>query len=104
VTDINNDNMKYTGKLIAGNFEDNTMTFEIEGEIILQAGEYTIIRNGIEKLVTDEDLTSISNQRKLLLSFMEYRDKIYWGENEHTKNEEIIDLWLKKSIVANEQV
>jgi hypothetical protein len=41
---FNTDKMKYTGKLIAGNFEDNTMTFEIEDEMILQAGRYKIVQ------------------------------------------------------------
>lgn len=36
--------MKYTGQLVTGDFEENTMTFEIEGEMILQAGKYTIAR------------------------------------------------------------
>lgn len=31
------------GKLITGDFEENTMTFEIEGEMILQAGQYAIV-------------------------------------------------------------
>ncbi len=34
--------MKYTGQLVTGDFEENTMTFEIEGEMILQAGKYEI--------------------------------------------------------------
>ena len=34
--------MKFTGQLITGDFEENTMTFEIEGEIVLQAGKYNI--------------------------------------------------------------
>ena len=34
--------MKYTGQLVTGDFEENTMTFEIEGEMILQAGRYEI--------------------------------------------------------------
>ena len=36
--------MEYTGKLITGDFEDNTMTFEIEGDMILKAGKYKIVR------------------------------------------------------------
>jgi uncharacterized protein YjaZ len=58
----------------------------------------------ILEVVKNLGIFNVRNERELLLSFMEYRDKLYWGENEHTKNEEIIDLWLKKSIVANEQV
>lgn len=36
--------MKYKAKLVSGDFSKNTMTFEIEGEMILQAGEYQIIQ------------------------------------------------------------
>jgi len=36
--------MEYTGRLITGDFEDNTMTFEIEGEMTLQAGRYKIVQ------------------------------------------------------------
>jgi hypothetical protein len=42
-------------------------------------------------------LFSVSDQRELLISFMEFRDKIYWGENEFTENEDIIDLWIKRN-------
>ena len=31
------------GELITGDFEENTMTFEIEGEMILKAGRYIIL-------------------------------------------------------------
>ena len=31
-------------ELITGDFENNTMTFEIEGEMILVAGKYIIIK------------------------------------------------------------
>lgn len=34
--------MKYVGRLVTGDFEDNTMTFLIEGEMVLQAGKYAI--------------------------------------------------------------
>jgi hypothetical protein len=36
--------MEFTGRLITGDFEENTMTFEIEGEIKLQAGKYKIVQ------------------------------------------------------------
>lgn len=35
--------MEYIGKLVTGDFSDNTMTFEIEGQMTLQAGRYKII-------------------------------------------------------------
>jgi len=34
--------MKYTAKLISGSFEYNTMTFEVNGKMILQEGNYSI--------------------------------------------------------------
>lgn len=55
--------MKYTGTLISGDFEDNTMTFEIQDpQMILQAGEYTITRNDGESLVTDEVLSGVTTR------------------------------------------
>ncbi len=36
--------MEYTGRLVTGDFGDNTMTFEIEGEMTLQAGRYKIVQ------------------------------------------------------------
>ena len=42
-------------------------------------------------------LDNVSDQRELLISFMEFRDKVYWGENEFTENDDIIDLWLKRN-------
>ena len=35
--------MIFKGDLITGDFQDKTMTFEIEGEMTLQAGNYTIL-------------------------------------------------------------
>lgn len=36
--------MKYfKGTLVTGDFTDNTMTFQIGGDMVLQAGEYLII-------------------------------------------------------------
>ena len=32
----------FEGSLITGDFEDNTMVFEIKGEMILKAGDYLI--------------------------------------------------------------
>ena len=42
-------------------------------------------------------IDNVSDKRELLISFMEFRDQVYWGENEFTENEEIIDLWLKRN-------
>ena len=33
----------YKAELISGDFEDNTITFEIEGEMTLRAGDYVIL-------------------------------------------------------------
>lgn len=54
-------------ELISGDFEDNTMTFEIEGDMILKAGKYVIMTeeehknlslSGVVKsLPTEEEMT-----------------------------------------------
>ena len=36
--------MEYTGQLVTGDFEENTMTFKIDGEMTLQAGRYRIVQ------------------------------------------------------------
>lgn len=53
------------------------------------------------KIIRAMDLARIdnTNQKEKLTSFMEFRDKIYWGENEITENEEIIDLYLNNDDV-----
>ena len=72
--------------------------------ITTEAGEELIVIEKkdamaiLESLVKESDsLPCVSDQRELLISFMEFRDKIYWGENEFTENEDIIDLWLKRN-------
>ena len=52
--------MKFIGKLITGDFEEKTMTFEIEGEMILQAGEYSITKIDCESEVKKLDLLRVS--------------------------------------------
>jgi hypothetical protein len=58
--------MEYTGKLITGDFEDNTMTFEIEGEMTLQAGRYRIVQievgNQVKNNVDLADVVGRSEQ------------------------------------------
>jgi len=49
------------------------------------------------ELVKNCSIPDVSDQRELLISFMKFRDQIYWGENGYTENEEIIDLWLKRN-------
>jgi len=34
--------MKYKGRLLTGDFDENTITFQIEGDFILRAGKYNI--------------------------------------------------------------
>ena len=53
--------MKYTGQLVTGDFEDNTMTFEIEGEMILQAGKYRIEQIQIGNQVKNLGIANVSN-------------------------------------------
>ena len=58
--------MIYIGQLILGDFEENTMTFEIEGEMTLKAVKYKIqqvsIENSINKPVFPEDLDEFNKQ------------------------------------------
>jgi len=53
--------MKYTGQLVTGDLEENTMTFKIEGEMILQAGKYTITRIENERELKNCDIGSVSH-------------------------------------------
>ena len=64
--------MKYTGQLVTGDFEDNTMTFEIEGEMVLQAGKYSIeqIESGEQK--KQATTPNANQQRELLVAFAEH--------------------------------
>lgn len=52
--------MKYTGQLITGDFEDNTMTFEIDGEMILQAGKYSIEQIQVGNQVKNLGIADVS--------------------------------------------
>ena len=47
--------MKYTGSLLTGDFEDNTMTFKIDGELILRAGKYEITQIEVGRQVKNND-------------------------------------------------
>lgn len=49
------------------------------------------------KLKNNGDLGDVFDQRELLIAFMEFRDEIYWGENEFTENKDIIELWFKRN-------
>ena len=55
-------------ELVSGDFEDNTMTFEIEGDMILKAGKYTIYTDeenknlslsGVVKSLNDKEVKNI---------------------------------------------
>ena len=62
--------MEYTGQLITGDFEENTMTFEIEGEMKLQAGRYKIVRieaeNQVKNIGVLADVVGQSEQLHIL--------------------------------------
>ena len=64
--------MKYTGQLVTGDFEDNTMTFEIEGEMILQAGKYEISQIEVGNQVKNLGIANVSQQRELLEGFVDW--------------------------------
>ena len=40
-------------------------------------------------------LLGVSQQRKLLLAFCRFATPIYWGENEYTEYEQLIEPFLK---------
>jgi hypothetical protein len=54
--------MKYIGQLVTGDFEDNTMTFEIEGEMILQAGKYSIEQIQVGNQVKNLGIANVSKR------------------------------------------
>ena len=69
--------MKYTGQLVTGDYEDNTMTFEIDGEMILQAGKYYIEQIQVGNQVKNIGvLGDVSHNEVELKAFLEYVDTI----------------------------
>jgi len=79
--------MKYIGKLITGDFEDNTMTFEIEGDIVLQSGKYEISK--IEKH-TPIDASNKMTKEKLTEIMYLFRD-LYCQNIDISTIDEFID-------------
>lgn len=60
--------MQFTGRLITGDFGDNTMTFEIEGEMILQSGRYKIVQiEGGNAVKNNGDLAEVVGQSEQLV-------------------------------------
>tara|TARA_R110000803_G_scaffold192272_1_gene255077 strand:- start:2009 stop:2221 length:213 start_codon:yes stop_codon:yes gene_type:complete len=53
--------MEYIGQLVSGDFEDNTMTFEIEGLMVLKVGKYKIVRQNDKSLNGQMKMESIVN-------------------------------------------
>ena len=51
------------GEMITGDFEENTITFEIDGKMTLQAGNYVILKQDeYDALVKNNvDLANVSN-------------------------------------------
>ena len=49
-------NLIFKGDLITADFEEKPMTFEIENDMVVQAGNYTIVKtDDYEKLVNDDN-------------------------------------------------
>lgn len=88
--------MKYIGQLVTGDFEENTMTFEIEGEMILQAGKYSIEQIEAENQVKNLGIADVSDCAKMRKALETIRDA-FWSEGE-PKSERIDDL---KAIASN---
>ena len=82
--------MKYTGQLVTGDFEDNTMTFEIDGEMILQSGKYAIEQIQVGNQVKNLGIANVSNQRELLLAFAGW----LYGNLDKEVEERIVDDYL----------
>lgn len=60
--------MEFTARLITGDFGDNTMTFEIEGEMTLQSGRYKIVQIEVGNAVKNNvDLAEVVGQSEQLV-------------------------------------
>lgn len=84
--------MKYTGQLVTGDFEDNTMTFEIEGEMILQAGKYEISQIEVGNKVKNLGIANVSKRLSKLSK--ESRNKLFaiWMSKERLEGSKTLDL------------
>lgn len=70
-------NMKYAGELLTGDFSENTMTFEIDGEMTLQAGKYNIeqIKEGDQEIDLDpNDLVETKDALNSAVSAIYFND------------------------------
>ena len=104
--------MRYTGQLVTGDFEENTMTFEIEGEMILQAGKYSIEQIEAGKQVKNLGITNFVGQSEQLpTDDDDMKDKILDIVAEHCvgrKNcdeltEKLFDLYNKNNRIKSSQ-
>lgn len=72
--------MKYTGQLVTGDFEDNTMTFEIDGEMILQSGKYSIEQIQVGNQVKNLGIANVSGSLPSEIEIQKYiDDQPYYG-------------------------
>jgi hypothetical protein len=88
--------MKYTGQLVTGDFEDNTMTFEIDGEMILQAGKYEISQIEAGKQVKNLGIANVSSCLSIEEVASKYGQKIKCKWLSPDGND-----WLNKEMTVN---
>ncbi len=62
---MNREKRKFTGQMIEGDFEENTMKFRIDGEMILQAGNYTIMLTDDFNKLSEPATNSNTSKAKL---------------------------------------
>ena len=78
------------GTLAGGDFEENTMTIEIHGDMMLRAGNYAIVPIDEYNQLANQD-----KQRELLIGLLQFeRNKGY--EKTTLVNQEIVDQYLQQ--------
>jgi len=61
-------NLMFKGDLLTADFEEKTMTFEIENDMVVQAGNYTIIPTDIyERLVNGVEQNDIKCNKHIVI-------------------------------------
>lgn len=93
--------MIFKGNLITGDFQDKTMTFEIEGEMTLQGGNYTILPSKIyEELVNGDKskqkalpIQHVSSRFNLVADVMPARNEYVLIKTPHCKYPATVGFW-----------
>lgn len=98
-------NLIFKGDLVTADFEEKTMTFEIENDMVVQAGNYTIVRTeDYEKLVNGVNskhdpalnIAVVNNRRELFDNFYKWHDSLTVAESdEHSLTSAIEEYFFK---------